>query len=511
MKLYSWQRSCIKKWKENGYRGIVNVVTGAGKTVFALAAMDDLAASLPDLQVRIVVPTIPLARQWQEALMRHVQTEEWRPGFFGGGIKDEPSRRVMIYIINSARDTLAGHIRRDLSLDKNVLLICDECHHCQSKENRKIFSFLDNIGSRVNLYHCIGLSATPFGTPCDSILTASLGKEIFRYDYNQAVTEGIISSFTVCEVSASFQPREMAEYCKLSDAISVQLARLLRARPGLKNLSKTSFMKEVTRIAREADMDPSEPAAAFLIATFQRKKLTNLALARTECALAILEQLRSSDRVLIFCERIEQVVSTVSSIRKKMGNCTGIYHSEMTKEARKREMESFRSGSTRILVSCRCLDEGIDVPEANIAIVMSSSAISRQRIQRLGRVIRRAEGKDAACLYYIYIRESSDDAAYLENLEECETFCLRYYTGENVFSNELYEYAAATLLKNARKARLTQPGLEEMRRCITQGLVRADFLLPDKVQEKNRRAAENVHERNYWTVMKKIGQAFHEE
>ena len=85
----------------------------------------------------------------------------------------------------------------------------------------------------------------------------------------------------------------------------------------------------------------------------------------------------------------------------------------MTKDARERVLDEFRKGSIRVLISCRCLDEGIDVPDANIGIVLSSSAVERQRIQRLGRVVRRSPGKDTACLYYIYIRESSDDAAYL--------------------------------------------------------------------------------------------------
>ena len=172
-------------------------------------------------------------------------------------------------------------------------------------------------------------------------------------------------------------------------------------------------------------------------------------------------------------------------------------------------MEAFRSGAARILVSCRCLDEGIDVPDANIAIVMSSSSVSRQRIQRLGRVIRRSAEKDAACLYYIYIRESSDDAAYLDSLEECETFFLRYYTNEHVFSNELYEYAAALLLKKAHDANLPQSQINELRRCALSGLVRADFLLPKAVQEKNRRQTKQIHEKNYWEVMKKIGEQFH--
>ena len=65
MELYKWQRDCLDRWTENTCTGIVNVVTGAGKTVFALAAMDRLREKYPELRVRIVVPTVPLARQWE--------------------------------------------------------------------------------------------------------------------------------------------------------------------------------------------------------------------------------------------------------------------------------------------------------------------------------------------------------------------------------------------------------------------------------------------------------------
>ena len=334
MQLYRWQKAGLRAWERNGYRGIVNVVTGAGKTVFALAAMEMMKQKYTTLQVRVVVPTIPLARQWKESLLHHAESEEWRPGFFGGGIQDDPRRRVMIYVVNSARDSISGHIRRDFSLGRHVLLICDECHHYQSPENRKIFSFTKDMGERETLYHSIGLSATPFGNRDDHVLTQAIGREIYRYDYNSAAADGVISPFTVCEVSASFLPDEMQEYSDLTEEVRLLLAKLLRAYPALKNLSESSFIKSVTRIANEAQMDPANPAAAFLIATYQRKQVSNLAMARIHCSLSIVENLKSTDRVLIFCERIEQAKKMRFYLQRSFGSCCEIYHSEMTKEAR---------------------------------------------------------------------------------------------------------------------------------------------------------------------------------
>ena len=569
--LYKWQKECLAVWNQHGRHGIVHVVTGAGKTFLALAAIERTRREYPDLMVRIVVPTIPLARQWETELIHHIGPEAWRPGFFGGGARDDPDRHVMIYVINSARDSLAGHIRRDLALQKHVLLICDECHHYQSRENRIIFNFLKGVdcasvpaafgrsekspavpspdpampGSTIPvsapdpttseprpatpapdpavcdprpaavppapLCFTLGLSATPFGTPDDSILIRSLGPEIYRYGFDTAVREGIISPFTVCEVSASFFADEMDAYALLTEKIRQVLARLFAAYPKLKGMGEREFLRTLTRIARESDMDPEEPATAFLLLTYQRKEISSLARARTACCLSLLERLSYKDRILIFCERISQAEDTASQIRRRFGNICGIYHSEMDREARTRVLTEFRENRFRVLVSCRCLDEGIDVPDANIGIVMSSTAVERQRIQRLGRVIRKAPGKAAACLYYIYIRESTDDAAFLPDLEECETFRLRYYPAEDDFANDLYEYVGACLVRSARSHAYSPERMDELRACLTLGLTRADYLLPEKEQTARVRRADTAHQRNYWRIMKRVGAEFREK
>lgn len=511
VKLYSWQKNCLTRWREHQYRGIIRVVTGAGKTVFALAAIDELRDKYPDVKIRIVVPTIPLANQWKMALIHHAPDERWRPGFFGGGTRDEPDRQVMIYVINSARGSLASHMCRDLALKRHVLLICDECHHYQSRENSKIFGFLNEEVLKGPLYHSLGMSATPFGTNHDELLVRFLGEEIFRYDFNTAAEDGVISSFHVCEISASFMPKELLRYVELTKRIGVLFKKLLSSYPRLKTLNQKQFIKAVAAIARQNDMDPEEPAAAFLMLTYQRRNMTNLAEARIRCAVSLISQLHETDRILVFCERISQAEELCVILRQRYGHACGIYHSGMTAEARKRILNEFRSGRMRILVSCRCLDEGIDVPDANIGIVLSSSSVERQRVQRLGRVIRRADNKSAACLYYIYIRESSDDAAYLHGLEYSGRFTVRYYSAENAFSNDLYEYIAAGMLGNAHDRGYNQEQLTELRSCLMEGLVRADcFLQPDAL-EMAAEYADDRHKRNYWSVMLRVGDAFREK
>ena len=113
--LYPWQQECLRSWEENNRRGIVHVATGAGKTVLALEAIRRFRKEHSNASVRIVVPTIALAQQWQSALLKAAENAEECPGFFGAGKREAPDRAVMIYVINSARDYLARHVEQAFS------------------------------------------------------------------------------------------------------------------------------------------------------------------------------------------------------------------------------------------------------------------------------------------------------------------------------------------------------------------------------------------------------------
>jgi len=508
MKLYSWQRECLQAWEQRHCRGIAHVVTGAGKTFLALSAMDRYLENHPDAFVKIVVPTIPLALQWQTALLHHVSSEDLRPGFFGGGVRDKPDRRVMIYIINSARTSLSDHVRKAFSLGRHVLLVCDECHHYQSPQNRRIFGFTDSPFFPEGLYASLGLSATPLGTGDDEILLRAIGPVVYRYDFSAALADGIVSPFSVCETAVSFLPEEQSAYSALSLEIGICLRKLYKACPYLEQLGGNAFLKAVSKLARAADMDPSNPAAAYQLKCWERKEISVLAESRLLCALSLIRLLPDYERILVFSERIAQAEALARLIRRKLGNICSVYHSEMTQDARKRNMDAFRTGQVRILVSCRCLDEGLDVPDASVALVLSASAVPRQRVQRLGRILRRAEGKAAASLYYLYIRESADDQTFLPGIDAARTVSLQYSASENDFSNELYEYAATQLLNEKKAAGYSPQLIKEYRRCLIEGLPRTDYLLSPATLSALRDQAVSPHERNYWLAMKQLSRYF---
>lgn len=510
--LYKWQKECLEEWEKNRCRGIVNVITGGGKTILALSAANRLAEQFPDLRVRIVVPTIPLAEQWKQALICSGKNEGDYPGFYGGTRKDSADCRYMIYIINSARNVLSRHIRADLAEGRHVLLICDECHHYQSRENSRIFDFLTPGMQDSRQYFSLGLSATPFPEGETGLLEQKIGKVIYRYGFEIAVQDGVISPFFVSRVAADFSETEREIYDDLCYEISIAANKMLKEHPELRRLENKAFLRGVQKLAAAADYDPDEPAARFLLLCYQRKEVSVLAKERIDCCLRLIEALPKQERVLIFCERIEQAETAAQAIRREFGNSIcAVYHSRMSRNARKRNLAFFRDRSAHILVSCRCLDEGIDVPDATTGIVLSSSSAERQRIQRLGRVIRRAPGKNAACLYYIYIRESADDRAFLPDFERCRSFDLEYDEADRCFRNDFYEYAGNELLNRIKTAKPGMREMEEIRRCLLEGLPRADYLLDRKIQKQNAEQAKRKKEKNYWTVMQSIGKYFQSE
>jgi len=103
-----------------------------------------------------------------------------------------------------------------------------------------------------------------------------------------------------------------------------------------------------------------------------------------------------------------------------MGFPTGIYHSEMPMEERLRNISEFKDGKIAILVACRALDEGFDVPEADTGIIVAGTSSIRQWIQRMGRILRKAPGKSYSKIYVVFADIVEKDVFTEKELQEFE-------------------------------------------------------------------------------------------
>ena len=165
-KLYQWQEECLERWFANNGRGMVQAVTGSGKTLLALSAAERLEKKLEEerggqlgrLHIKIVVPTGTLMEQWNKTLRKYLEdagngcrnlgnakNESEKIGLRGNGHKAPAGCKYMIYVINSARYELARQILAELRNGESVFLIADECHRYGSGQNQLIFEFLPYI------------------------------------------------------------------------------------------------------------------------------------------------------------------------------------------------------------------------------------------------------------------------------------------------------------------------------------------------------------------------------
>lgn len=416
LELYKWQKQAKKLWWDNNARGIVKVVTGSGKTVFAISLISDLINSDAykdgGLSIIIIVPTNVLLEQWLFEISDKLHIPRDKIGVFYGKQKEDLSKKaIIIYVVNSARVYLQGHFEAYFKL-KDIFFIADECHRYGSKENSKIF--------KVPFSFTLGLSATPerYGDyGFQEKLLPNLGKVIFNYTYNEALKDGIIPPYKLIRMKVNLSAYEQIRYDEYTEKIGRILNALLRKYPKLNSITSYDFIRELNKIYENIG---DELILKYTILLNKRKSIIHL----SESKLKALEWLLKrenmhNDKILIFHERIESAESILRNLTEN-GLDAGMFHSEMTQNERLKSISDFKDGKIRILVSCRALDEGFDVPKADTGIIVAGTSSIRQWIQRMGRILRINPGKEYSKIYVIFASLVEKDVFNEKELSEFE-------------------------------------------------------------------------------------------
>ena len=356
--LRHWQKVAMKRWFENSNRGCIEVATGGGKTTFAIAAYAELLKTKPDLKIVVVVPTTALADQW------FVNFEE-DLGINETEIKNlttsnlNPNNKVNIVVINTARS-----FNEKCQDSENIFLVLDECHRAGSLENSKaLFS---------NTYATLGLSATPFREFDDgfkSFIEPKIGPVIFSYSLDDAIRDGVLTSMKITNIRIPLLESEQSEFNELSGKIA-------------------------SAFSQDADQNIIDSLLR------KRARLYNNAFYRIPTILSVLEGFRG-ERCLVFVESIGAAEEAKKLLDEQQHSVT-IYHSQLSDSIRRSNLRLFRKGVFEVLIACRALDEGFNVPEARIALIGAGTSSKRQRIQRMGRVLRSMTGKENAEVITIY-------------------------------------------------------------------------------------------------------------
>ncbi|MFG0316953.1 MAG: DEAD/DEAH box helicase [Planctomycetota bacterium JB042] len=411
--LYGWQQECLTKWMRQG-RGTVKVATGGGKTLFALAAAERLQNEREaDLRLVVVVPTIPLMFQWCEEL-RQGNVPSAAIGLMGGGQDLPPLDRVriLICVLNSARERLPGLVKKQKWADR-MLLVVDECHRARAKQARRIFD--------AHPKYTLGLSATPEqdegeeGVAADEayesgVVGKALGPIIYDFTIRQSLEAGLLTQFEVWHVGLMLSPEEAGVHARLSREIS-DLRKSLQA-GHRRSRSRQPFLAWCQTQASRGGA-ASANAERFNTLANRRKRLLYRARARVDVAVAILSETVADEagRAILFHESIDEIETLFLEAEERGIPCV-LEHSQLPDGLRAENIEAFRQGVARAIISAKSLVEGFNVPSADLGIIAASSSSVRQRIQSLGRMLRRKTGGRQARIVVLYVRDTEDEAIY---------------------------------------------------------------------------------------------------
>ncbi|WP_426989887.1 sigma-70 family RNA polymerase sigma factor [Pseudarthrobacter sp. Y6] len=391
--LYGWQQEALKAWHSNGRRGVVEAVTGSGKTRVGIAAAFE--AVRQGIKVLILVPTAELQRQWLASLRRDLPTA--RRGALGDGRSDSLDYvDILVAIVHSAsnRETLRTH--------KAGLIIADECHRYAAP----MFAGALQEGYAWRL----GLTATYERSDGEheNLLTPYFGGVIYKLWYDRALNDEVIAPFDIGLVGVDLTPSEQVNYDEFSSVMS-EAARNLESYAGILRRPFHQFIAAVAALAA-SDSPSREATVARKYMRAMASRLTLLAEAKTKYhALAALkETVDQSHGTLVFTQTQESA-RRAQQLYTAMGSKASALFSGMAREDRRQGMDDFRSGVSQILAAPRLLDEGIDVPEADLGIIVAANRSQRQMVQRLGRVIRKKADGRVGRLVVLYSNGTVED------------------------------------------------------------------------------------------------------
>lgn len=400
IELYDWQREALEEWGDCGHEGVIEAVTGAGKTRVAIAAAADVLRD--GGKVAILVPTIDLLHQWKreaERLLINTLRLNVSIGLLGdGGISNLSRCDLLLSTVQSAcqnyllPDSVPDHVES--------LIIADEVHRYGSESwSRALEPDFDRR---------LGLTATYERSDNGrrEYLDPYFGGVVFSVDYERALEEGIIAPFKIAFVGVPFAPDEREEYEEHDEKASKYRRRLIKDY-GLPEEPFGEFMREVTMLSKSGE-EGSKWAGFYLNAFTQRRKVLASTRSKYHRLEDLLEAVRQADKTIIFAQTKEAAERAAAPFVER-GISGAVLESGMQRLERKQVLAGFENDDYELVAAPKLLDEGIDVAAADLAIIVAASASRRQMIQRMGRVLRLKDDGRLARIVVLYVEDTSED------------------------------------------------------------------------------------------------------
>ena len=485
--LYQWQSKALRKWRDAEHRGVVEAVTGSGKTRLAVAAIR--RALVDGGQVLIVVPTKELLDQWAGSGRNavgpvgvHDEMLGLRRGHEIGILGDGhttatfETHEVIVGIVNTVRANTPIPKRRASSL-----IVVDECHRVGSESNRG--ALITEFERR------LGLSATVERSDgSHEIVLEFFGNNLIQgCDYRRAIADGVVSRYKLALVGADFSVGEMDEYKAFTRDMSLARERLVREHDAPTG-DFAAFMVFVSNLQRFGTMRQGMAAGRYLAAMTGRRRLLAESDAKLSCLVGLAPSIETAERAIVFTDTREAARRSQAALAR-LGIAGEVIDSSVPARDRRRMLQDFRDGTSRIILAPRVLDEGVDVPAADLAVVMAASSSRRQMIQRMGRVLRRGDGRGYARFAIAFIEDTAEDPRhgsheeFLSLVEEHATHTRRF--GSSASGDAITKFVSGS------RAQTAQPAPETVVDRVSASAARSvEVRLSEREVSRNRLEAE---------------------
>lgn len=377
IRLKKHQTKALDGWAANGYRAIYQGCTGCGKTIIAISAIRQQL--LEGKSVLVVIPSKILLQHWHDEIKRILDDLDIRFLLCGDGNNKWRTNGMLRLWTSSSHNRLKVTIAtidtaasddfiQQIAQGSHLFVVVDEVHRIGSPGRQKFLAV--DSGSR------LGLSATPkrYGDPSGTQAIIQYFDKILSppYTLKDALNDKVLTPYFYHPVSIALTLEEQEEW----NAIS----------------------KEISRRYAIAESNGGTESDAFLqLKMIQRARIIKKAKNKLLKALEIIqENYNEGQKWLIYCEDHTQL-NEVNELLQSNGFDSYVYYAEMA-GSRDETLEYFRRNGG-ILVSIKCLDEGVDIPATTHALILASSKNPREFIQRRGRVLRKADKKYYSHLY----------------------------------------------------------------------------------------------------------------
>jgi len=392
--LRDYQKKAVESWLSNDKKGILEMATGTGKTITAVGCLKELFARENKVVAIISSPFIHLSEQWAkefnklgiscDKIIADSSRNRWKDTLADGLLDVENGVNEHLLVLTTHNTFSAGDFMNIVRESKKrtpgqrMLLIIDEVHGIGAPQRR--------LGLIEEYDYRLGLSATPkrwFDLKGTEKIFNYFGDVVFEFSLKDAIETGYLVPYIYLPHFTYLAPEEMARY-----------------------------EEETRKIAKAyyRSKDEDEKDEIFTLLCIKRQKIIRNARNKLAVFEKILDDLKEVRYCLVYCSPhqirvVQDILNQKNIIQHKFTEQEGIRPESRFDGLSEREflIKQFSEGTYNALVSMRCLDEGVDVPPARLAIMLDNSGNPREYIQRRGRVLRKFPGKKQAVIHDIIV------------------------------------------------------------------------------------------------------------